>query len=756
LRILHVLSQNELTGAEAYAVTLVRHQIEFGHEVLIVSDTCNLPLPEGARYHAIPIDCRGFLRRLKNVRTLKRLLREFRPQVVHAHSRAASWVARLATLNGPALVSTIHGRQHWHTRFKLNDIYGERIITICGNLKEHLIKDFGISEKKIDLIRNVVKVEEYTQSKNTPPRDHPRIGLFGRTSGPKGRIWGMMIRDVLPDLMEEFPNLEILMGGGNRDRLSETDQKSLDAFLLKYPKRASFFGVSPHLSKEIAEVDYVVAAGRIAIEALYGGRSVFGFGEHHPVGWITRSSLRNSLLSNFGDVGVNRDGESWWDPKELWVQIRAALLGQIHFDIVPEDLARYFGEKETYRQVDSAYLQAILKKKYCFGIPSLMFHKVVQGNFESRHKTYIQIDKFKNILKYLRWFGKNPVTFSDLIQACHGRRPFPSRPILLTFDDGYRDTLELAAPALVETKMRATLYLLADQTLLSNEWDTHSDPNESTSPLLSPSERRRLFETGAFEIGSHGLRHRSLSELPIGERDYEISESKRLLENEFGSEIHSFAYAFGTHSDEDALCVNRTGYQFAVGTDSHFGLEENNFRIFRANIFPEDGFLSTLKKSNTFYRHYFSAKRKIRSDRRNRAGLFSPSVARYRLAPLFGLSIAIFLGISVMRENRVNASPIKFRNVYGATLEACAPENFSENSIALFCRNKNSATTPTNICVEHTDPNRAIQLPKFECLSPKAWNLIRISGKSYRTNWAATNFKALSAILPEITRQYLD
>ncbi|MCS7074706.1 MAG: polysaccharide deacetylase, partial [Bacteroidia bacterium] len=62
MRILHVLSQVEITGAEAYAITLADEQIRQGHQVWIVSDT--ITLPHQATYISMPIANRKYLNRV--------------------------------------------------------------------------------------------------------------------------------------------------------------------------------------------------------------------------------------------------------------------------------------------------------------------------------------------------------------------------------------------------------------------------------------------------------------------------------------------------------------------------------------------------------------------------------------------------------------------------------------------------------------------------------------------------------------------
>jgi glycosyltransferase involved in cell wall biosynthesis len=114
MRILHLLSQVEVTGAETYALELVEEQIKLGHDVQIVSDT--LHFPTRADYTPRPINNRSILHRIKNYFWLKYFLIENKIDVIHAHSRAASWLAFYTTKKMPIpVVSTVHGRQHIHS-----------------------------------------------------------------------------------------------------------------------------------------------------------------------------------------------------------------------------------------------------------------------------------------------------------------------------------------------------------------------------------------------------------------------------------------------------------------------------------------------------------------------------------------------------------------------------------------------------------------------------------------------------------------
>ena len=84
LRILHVLSQVQLTGAEVYAIALADAHIVAGNEVFIISD--KLHKPTNAKYFAQPIDKRTYKQRLKNIIFIKKIIAEHKIDVVHAHS----------------------------------------------------------------------------------------------------------------------------------------------------------------------------------------------------------------------------------------------------------------------------------------------------------------------------------------------------------------------------------------------------------------------------------------------------------------------------------------------------------------------------------------------------------------------------------------------------------------------------------------------------------------------------------------------
>lgn len=157
MRILHLLSQRELTGAEVYALELARAHVRSGHQCIIASDRLNIPceLP----FYLIPLSDRRMLTRLTNIRRVVRLISEEKVDLVHAHSRAASWVAYFATRlrRRVAYVSTVHGRQSLHFTSQRFNIYGKRVIAVCPHLVDHLTNELHLPDEHVYHIPNGIK-----------------------------------------------------------------------------------------------------------------------------------------------------------------------------------------------------------------------------------------------------------------------------------------------------------------------------------------------------------------------------------------------------------------------------------------------------------------------------------------------------------------------------------------------------------------------------------------------------------------------
>ena len=134
-----------------------------------------------------------------------------------------------------------------------------------------------------------------------------------------------------------------------------------------------------------------------------------------------------------------------------------------------------------------------------------------------------------------------------------GGRP----PLVITFDDGYRDNFQTAYPVLMRYDLPVTFFLTVSR--VGRDWDFPG----GGYPGLTWEEVREMDRHPLVDFGSHGLTHRLLTGLTDEEAAREIEDSKAILEKQLGREVNFFSYTHGSHNDRTRELVRKAGYRAA-------------------------------------------------------------------------------------------------------------------------------------------------------------------------------------------------
>jgi peptidoglycan/xylan/chitin deacetylase (PgdA/CDA1 family) len=138
----------------------------------------------------------------------------------------------------------------------------------------------------------------------------------------------------------------------------------------------------------------------------------------------------------------------------------------------------------------------------------------------------------------------------------------PSRPILLTFDDGYADLEEFAFPALERLGWRATTFIAARTVGSRSEWD---EPEAVAHAILAANDVRAWAARG-IEFGAHGATHRDLTQLRPERLHEEIVDARDALAELLGTPVTAYAYPYGSYNDEIRELVGRC-FELAFGIE---------------------------------------------------------------------------------------------------------------------------------------------------------------------------------------------
>lgn len=189
-----------------------------------------------------------------------------------------------------------------------------------------------------------------------------------------------------------------------------------------------------------------------------------------------------------------------------------------------------------------------------------MYHRVEEIPSNAVHPSnFVRPAQFAEQLSALRDWGYESIRFSDWSAYRDHGAALPPRPLILTFDDGYRSTLDVAWPALQAEAFEATTFLVTGQIGGTNAWD----PAERPSALLSADDVLALRKEG-MNFGSHTRTHRPLTRLSVADVEEEMRASRRDLEELLGEPVSTIAYPFNNQNPSIREIARRTGYVTGV------------------------------------------------------------------------------------------------------------------------------------------------------------------------------------------------
>lgn len=161
---------------------------------------------------------------------------------------------------------------------------------------------------------------------------------------------------------------------------------------------------------------------------------------------------------------------------------------------------------------------------------------------------------------FCRFFRKHfdVVPLSAQVAGCHAGKDMGGT-LSITFDDGYLDNFEVAAPILRKLQLPATFFVttgfIGSQCVAP--WDQHLTPQPG---WMSWDQVRSLAQQG-FDIGSHTDSHIDLGSSDPDKVRAELEASRQKIQQEVGIPVQLFAYPFGgrEHISDRSLQLVRDG-----------------------------------------------------------------------------------------------------------------------------------------------------------------------------------------------------
>ena len=185
-------------------------------------------------------------------------------------------------------------------------------------------------------------------------------------------------------------------------------------------------------------------------------------------------------------------------------------------------------------------------------VPVLVYHNI---SAQEKGKLSIAVRHFDAQIRQLHDDDFHAVSLTDFLAFTAGRKQLPRRPVLLTFDDGYKSFVQYARPILKDYGFAATLFVYSDFI--------------GGGSALSWQDLRTLSEQG-FDVQAHSKSHSDLrrkegeSEAAYAKRiEAELAFPATLFKKHLGRPSEVLAYPFGDMDDELLPYIAKYGYSAA-------------------------------------------------------------------------------------------------------------------------------------------------------------------------------------------------
>jgi peptidoglycan/xylan/chitin deacetylase (PgdA/CDA1 family) len=215
-------------------------------------------------------------------------------------------------------------------------------------------------------------------------------------------------------------------------------------------------------------------------------------------------------------------------------------------------------------------------------VPILMYHVVADPPASAPFPDlYVSRAELRAQMRWLSDAGYEAVTLGRVFDAWRGRATLPKRPIVLSFDDGYRSHVMAALPILAARRWPGVLNL--DLSNLAPSWG------------VGVAGVRRLIRAG-WEIDAHSLSHPDLSSLSGAALVREVSGSRREIRRLFGVVPRFFCYPAGRYDAEAIATVEAAGFDGATTTELGLAQPANPFTLARVRVSRGDGAAELARK----------------------------------------------------------------------------------------------------------------------------------------------------------------
>ena len=308
MKILMATMGLDIGGAETHILELARELKARGNDVLIASNG-GVYVPEleaaGVRHFKVPMNVRSAGKMLSSWRLMRRIVREERPDIVHAHARIPALIcSRVCKKYKIPFVTTAHWVFDTSGLLRYLTQWGSRTIAVSEDIVRYLTDNYGVPRRDIFVTINGIDTNKFSP-------DNPGTAIRGEFSLGEGPVIVHVSRlddsradaarrllEAAAELARRYPGLRILITGGG-DAEEEIRAAAERANAEAGCPCVVLTGPRADIAEIVAAGDLFVGVSRAALEAMAAGKPVILAGNEGYAGIFREGCLPDAQESNF-------------------------------------------------------------------------------------------------------------------------------------------------------------------------------------------------------------------------------------------------------------------------------------------------------------------------------------------------------------------------------------------------------------------------------------------------------------------------
>ncbi len=187
-------------------------------------------------------------------------------------------------------------------------------------------------------------------------------------------------------------------------------------------------------------------------------------------------------------------------------------------------------------------------------VPILTYHYIANNpNLKDKARDALSVspDKFESQMDYLAKNGYTPISL-DTLQGLFNKQGTITKPIVLTFDDGYIDFYTNAFPILRRFNFHAVEFIPTG--LIGGSY------------YMNWNQIKEIQASGLVTFEAHTVNHVNLTSLSYNNALKQMLDSKNVLASQTGYPVNFIAYPYGVSNDSVRAAAKKAGFSGGLGT----------------------------------------------------------------------------------------------------------------------------------------------------------------------------------------------